>query len=72
MLDESVEYLAWIKSMLDTSQVTSGYGTGKNTFSFGFYKFLKIKRKRSDDRPMIQPQYDSESLREHSEGSSPD
>ncbi|KIW27499.1 hypothetical protein, variant [Cladophialophora immunda] len=69
-LEDNLDYLAWIKSMLDASQVTRGYGTGGNTFGFGFYRLPKIRRKCSKQRPMIQPQYDSDSVRQLSEGSS--
>ncbi len=69
-LEEKSEYLAWIRGMLDASQVTRGYGTGANTYGFGFYKLPKIKGRRSPERPMIQPQYDSDSVRHISDGSS--
>jgi hypothetical protein len=69
-LEEDFEYLAWIKSMLDVSQITKGYGTGGNTYGFGFYKFPKVRRRHSPDRPLIQPHYDSDSVRHVSEGSS--
>ena len=69
-LEENTEYLAWIRGMLDASQVTRGYGTGGNTYGFGFYRFPKIKRRRSPERPMIQTQYDSDSVRQISSGSS--
>ncbi|KAJ9603348.1 hypothetical protein H2200_012126 [Cladophialophora chaetospira] len=69
-LEENTDYLAWIRGMLDASQVTRGYGTGGNTYGFGFYKFPKIKRRRSPERPMVQPQYDSDSIRQVSSGSS--
>ncbi|KIW76152.1 hypothetical protein Z517_10898 [Fonsecaea pedrosoi CBS 271.37] len=69
-LEDNPDYMAWIKSMLDISQVTRGYGTGANTYGFGFYRLPKIRRKRSNERPIIQPQYDSDLLRQLSEGSS--
>ncbi|EXJ53397.1 uncharacterized protein A1O5_13386 [Cladophialophora psammophila CBS 110553] len=69
-LEDKIDYLAWIKSMLDASQVTRGYGTGANTYGFGFYRLPKIRRKRSNEHPMIQPPYDSDSVRQFSEGSS--
>ena len=69
-LEDSSEYLAWIKGMLDMSQVTRGYGTSGNTHGFGFYKFPKVRRRRSPERPMIQPQYDSDSVRQISYSSS--
>ncbi|KIX96742.1 uncharacterized protein Z520_07461 [Fonsecaea multimorphosa CBS 102226] len=69
-LEDNVDYLAWIKNMLDASQVTRGYGTGGNTFGFGFYRLPKIRRKRSNERPFIEPPYDSDSVRQLSEGSS--
>ncbi|OAP61338.1 hypothetical protein AYL99_03541 [Fonsecaea erecta] len=72
-LEDHADYLAWIRNMLDASQVTRGYGTGGNTFGFGFYRLPKIRRKRSaanDHRPLIQPQYDSDAIRQLSEGSS--
>ncbi|KAK5231757.1 hypothetical protein LTR47_007160 [Exophiala xenobiotica] len=83
------EYMAWIKDMLDSSQITRGYGTtGQNTAGFGFYKFPQINRRgrrrrrargaahsHADahgtvQRPMIQPQYDSETLKRYSDSSS--
>ncbi|KAK5219624.1 hypothetical protein LTR72_008008 [Exophiala xenobiotica] len=86
------EYMAWIKDMLDSSQITRGYGaTGgqnTNTAGFGFYKFPQINRRRrrrrrargaahshadahcTVQRPMIQPQYDSETLKRYSDSSS--
>ncbi|KIX09868.1 uncharacterized protein Z518_00949 [Rhinocladiella mackenziei CBS 650.93] len=72
VLEDNPDYITWIKSMLDSSQVTRGYGTGGNTYGFGFYKFPKIMRKKTNVRPMIQAQYGSDSIRQHSEGSSDD
>ena len=69
-LEDNLEYQAWIKGMLDVSQVTRGYGTGGNTYGFGFYRLPKVKRRGSPERPMIQAQYDSESIRYISESSS--
>jgi hypothetical protein len=69
-LEDNLEYLAWIKDMLDKSQVTRGYGTGGNTYGFGFYRLPKIRRKTSPERPLIQPPYDSDSIRRVSESSS--
>ncbi|KIW70817.1 hypothetical protein PV04_03056 [Phialophora macrospora] len=69
-LEDHFEYLAWIKSMLDASRITRGYGTGGNTYGFGFYKLPKVRRRRSPERPMIQPQYDSDSVKQLSDGSS--
>jgi hypothetical protein len=69
-LEDDFEYLAWIKSMLDASQITRGYGSGGNTYGFGFYKLPKVRRRRSPERPMIQPQYDSDSVKQLSDGSS--
>ncbi|KAK5554430.1 hypothetical protein LTR46_007628 [Exophiala xenobiotica] len=80
------DYMAWIKDMLDSSQITRGYGTtggqNTNTAGFGFYKFPQINRRRRTrarraahahctvQRPMIQPQYDSETLKRYSDSSS--
>ena len=69
-LEERSEYLTWIGGMLDASQVTRGYGTGGNTYGFGFYWLPKIKRRRSPERPMIQPKHDSDSVRHVSDRSS--
>lgn len=69
-LEDDLEYLAWIKSMLDASQITRGYGTGGNTYGFGFYRLPRVRRRRSPERPLIQPQYDAESVRHISDGSS--
>ena len=69
-LEDNFEYIAWIKDMLDASQVTRGYGTSGNTYGFGLYKLPTIRRRRSPERPMIQPHYDSDFLRQLSEGSS--
>ncbi|KAK5459552.1 hypothetical protein LTS15_003681 [Exophiala xenobiotica] len=78
------EYMAWIKDMLDSSQITRGYGTtGQNTAGFGFYKFPQINRRRrrargaahahrTVQRPMIQPQYDSDTLKRYSDRLSPE
>ena len=32
----------WIQQMLDTSEVTSGYGRGDNAFGFGFYELPDV------------------------------
>ncbi|KIW51732.1 hypothetical protein PV05_10421 [Exophiala xenobiotica] len=73
VLEDNAEYMAWIKDMLDSSQITRGYGTkGQNTAGFGFYKFPQIKRRKAHVRPMIQPQYDSDTLKRYSDSSSPD
>jgi len=69
-LEDDLEYMAWIRDMLDASQVTRGYGRGDNTYGFGFYKFPKVRRRRSLGRPMIQPQYDADWVRHVSDGSS--
>jgi hypothetical protein len=81
------EYMAWIKDMLDSSQITRGYGTtggqNTNTAGFGFYKFPQINKRRRTrarraahahahgtvQRPMIQPQYDSDTLKRYSDTS---
>jgi hypothetical protein len=44
VLEDDLEYGRWIKSMLDRSSVTRGYGTGNNTYGFGNYRFPKIER----------------------------
>ena len=65
--------MVWSKDMLDSSQITRGYGTkGQNTAGFGFYKFPQIKRRKAHVRPMIQPQYDSDTLKRYSDSSSPE
>ncbi|KAL6243690.1 hypothetical protein RBB50_009123 [Rhinocladiella similis] len=70
VLEDKMEYLAWIKNMLDSSQITRGYGTGQNTTGFGFYKFPRIKRRRTQvNYSMIQPQYDCDTLKNYSTGS---
>ena len=46
VLEDDVNYCMWIKSMLDTSQTTRGYGTGNNAFGFGAYNFPKIARRK--------------------------
>lgn len=42
VLEDDPDYGRWIKSILDRSMVTEGYGTGNNSYGFGDYKFPKI------------------------------
>lgn len=46
VLEDDPEYGRWIKSMLDRSYVTRGYGTGNNSYGFGNYKFPKVGKPR--------------------------
>lgn len=69
VLEDDSDMMLWIKTMLETSQVTRGYGTGTNAYGFGFYKFPKIRRRRAY-QPLIQPQYSAEALKQYSSGSS--
>lgn len=71
VLEDHVDYMAWIKGMLDVSQVTRGYGTGSNTFGFGFYKLPRIMKRRFSPKPMIQPLYDSRMLAQMADGYAP-
>ena len=42
VLEGEPEYAKWITSMLDSSRVTRGYGTGNSEFAFGNYPFPKF------------------------------
>jgi len=52
VLEDERPYLDWIRGMLDTSEVTRGYGTGDNVFGFGSYPFPKVSRAMA---PRVQP-----------------
>ena len=69
VLEDDPTMMRWIKSMLETSQITKGYGTGANTYGFGFYKFPAIKRRKADIKPLIQPYYRREIVHRILEGS---
>ncbi|ETN40746.1 uncharacterized protein HMPREF1541_05026 [Cyphellophora europaea CBS 101466] len=53
VLEAEPEYGRWIQSMLDTSRVTRGYGSGMSEFAFGHYQFPHIghaRKRRMRDR----------------------
>jgi hypothetical protein len=70
VLEDSAEYTAWIQRLLEMSQVTRGYGRGRNTAGFGFYKLPKVSPKKVNVRPTttFRAPYDSESLTLWSKG----
>jgi hypothetical protein len=70
VLEDDTDMMLWIKTMLETSQVTRGYGTGGNAYGFGFYRFPKIRRRRTHINPLIQPQYSADTIKHYSDGSS--
>ena len=47
VLEDDLEYMRWIKGMLDTSKVVRGYGTGNNSYGFGSYTFPQVGKPRS-------------------------
>lgn len=71
VLEDDTDMMLWIKTMLETSQVTRGYGTGGNAYGFGFYKFPKIRRRRTY-QPLIQPQYSADTIKHYASASPPE
>jgi len=71
VLEDDTSMMLWIKTMLETSQVTRGYGTGGNAYGFGFYKFPKIRRRRAQQGgSMFQVQYSAGAIKRYSDRSS--
>lgn len=50
VLEEEEEYGAWIRTMLNTSKVTRGYGSGTNEFAFGHYQFPHLGRPKRREK----------------------
>ena len=48
VLQNNAPMTRWIQTLLDTSEVTRGYGRGDNAFGFGFYELPKVYE-QSDD-----------------------
>lgn len=42
ILQDDAHMTRWIQALLDTSEVTRGYGRGDNAFGFGFYELPKV------------------------------
>ncbi|KEF60528.1 uncharacterized protein A1O9_02089 [Exophiala aquamarina CBS 119918] len=71
VLEDDTSMMLWIKTMLETSQVTRGYGTGGNAYGFGFYRFPKIRRQRAQQlNTLFQARYSAEAIKHYSDGSS--
>lgn len=45
VLRRDAEWTQWIQKMLDTSEVTRGYGRGDNSFGFGFYELPDVSER---------------------------
>lgn len=71
VLEDDTNMMLWMKTMLETSQVTRGYGTGGNAYGFGFYRFPKIRRRRAQQLTTVfQAQYSADTMKHYSDRSS--
>jgi hypothetical protein len=43
----------WIQEMLDTSEITRGYGRGNNAFGFGFYELPDVNERDGDPHRLV-------------------
>jgi hypothetical protein len=43
----------WIQQMLDTSEITRGYGRGNNAFGFGFYELPDVNERDSQEYRLV-------------------